>query len=557
MQFKKYSKIRKLIIIEKIICILAVIFFTASIYIKNNYNLTSFDQVLLTLQTGTTGTGYAVIKDIILQNIIILPLVFLGLYFPIKYLRKYIYRKNNEKVKNIINEYKEDGETKEVKEAKKDALNNVVKFEIGVSFIYFILLILSIVFLFSSLKLNKDFFNLLLRQTTKIYDNKYVDPKKVKMEFKDGKKKNLIYIVAESLESSTFSRENGGKFDESVTPELEKYAKENISFSHTDKLGGFKMAPGATLTTGALVSLNAGVSPIVNFDHFLELENEDKYMPGAYSIGQFLEKEGYDNQFILGSDANYGKRKLFYNTHGVGEIVDYHEAKKRGYIEEDYFDNWWGYEDEILFKIAKNEITKKAESGKPFFTTLLTVDTHFPDGQLPKDYERKYDKQYLDAYNNASKMIDDFISWLKEQDFYKDTVVVITGDHLTMQTGFFGDGERYVYNAIINSDKVFDKSKLKNRKFVTTDMTPTTLSALGVEIEGDRFGMGTDLFSDKKTYTEELGYDKYIRELQKLSGYYNKYISNDSNLENLDIDKRINNDFDYDFLIENHDHHKK
>ena len=60
-----------------------------------------------------------------------------------------------------------------------------------------------------------------------------------------------------------------------------------------------------------------------------------------------------------------------------------------------------------------------------------------------------------------------------------------------------------------------------NRQFGTFDMFPTTLAALNVEIEGDRLGLGTNLFSAQETLTETYGYDVLNEELQKKSVFYN------------------------------------
>ena len=51
-------------------------------------------------------------------------------------------------------------------------------------------------------------------------------------------------------------------------------------------------------------------------------------------------------------------------------------------------------------------------------------------------------------------------------------------------------------------------------------MFPTVLSALGFDIEGDRLGLGTDLFSSTTTLAEELGYEYLQQELSKSSLYY-------------------------------------
>ena len=47
----------------------------------------------------------------------------------------------------------------------------------------------------------------------------------------------------------------------------------------------------------------------------------------------------------------------------------------------------------------------------------------------------------------------------------------------------------------------------KNREFTTLDMFPTTLAAIGCKIEGNRLGLGTNLFSSERTLSEQLGMD--------------------------------------------------
>ena len=61
-----------------------------------------------------------------------------------------------------------------------------------------------------------------------------------------------------------------------------------------------------------------------------------------------------------------------------------------------------------------------------------------------------------------------------------------------------------------------------NRDFTTMDMYPTILASIGVEIEDERIGLGTNLFSGKQTLLEEFGYDYLDKELRKKSTFYNK-----------------------------------
>lgn len=53
-------------------------------------------------------------------------------------------------------------------------------------------------------------------------------------------------------------------------------------------------------------------------------------------------------------------------------------------------------------------------------------------------------------------------------------------------------------------------------------MFPTVLTSMGVEIEGHRLGLGTDLFSGEKTLFEQEGRFYVNEELNKRSNFYNE-----------------------------------
>lgn len=102
-----------------------------------------------------------------------------------------------------------------------------------------------------------------------------------------------------------------------------------------------------------------------------------------------------------------------------------------------------------------------------------------------------------------------------------------------METDFYADDkvgwndyrkDRRVYNVFLNvADNVpAGTETTNNRKFTTLDFFPTTLSAMGVRIEGGQLGLGMDLFSGKETLAERYGYDKLYTELAKRSKYYER-----------------------------------
>ena len=83
--------------------------------------------------------------------------------------------------------------------------------------------------------------------------------------------------------------------------------------------------------------------------------------------------------------------------------------------------------------------------------------------------------------------------------------------------------KRTVYNTIINADCTYKENVTENRDFSTMDMFPTTLAALGVEIDGNKLGLGTNLFSGEETLREELGANYINKELKRNDKMYNQF----------------------------------
>ncbi|MCR5101845.1 MAG: hypothetical protein K6B41_10865, partial [Butyrivibrio sp.] len=107
-----------------------------------------------------------------------------------------------------------------------------------------------------------EYFKMRLSRTD-LYDKYYVAPDSVKITFEDQdakRPKNLIYIYMESMESTYSSAAEGGyQGENNYIPNLTKMAKENVSFSEDEKLGGFHTVPGTQWTMAALFGTQAGV----------------------------------------------------------------------------------------------------------------------------------------------------------------------------------------------------------------------------------------------------------------------------------------------------------
>lgn len=355
-------------------------------------------------------------------------------------------------------------------------------------------------------------------------EEQYVDPSTAEIVFPE-KKQNLIYIYLESMENTFASTAEGGIYRETRIPELSKIAQQNISFSNTDKLGGAFNLEGTHWTIAAMVSQTGGIPLKISIE-MNSYGNHATFLPGAYSLGQILEQNGYKNYLLLGSDAEFGGRKSYFESHGNYEIWDFNSAVEEQRMS--LFEKvWWGYSDQDLFKYAKEQLTEIAKKEEPFNYTLLTVDTHFTDGYVCEVCNTEhFEDQYSNVIKCSSTQVAEFVEWIKQQPFYEDTTIIITGDHITMQPSIEEETkaanyeERTIYNAFINS-KV-DTQNTKNRKFFTMDMYPTTLAAIGAQIKGERLALGTNLFSEEKTLAEKFGVENVRKEIEKKSKFYNK-----------------------------------
>ena len=368
-------------------------------------------------------------------------------------------------------------------------------------------------------------------QRTNFYEQEYVNPLDVKLTFPE-KKRNLIYIFVESAETSSQNRENGGLLSMNYIPEMTEIAKENISFSQSNLLEGASVAPLCGWTIAGMVAETAGLPLKLYSVHKSRINNSmdqyDTFLPGAVTLGDILDSEGYHNVFMAGSDFEFGGRLNYCTQHGNYDIYDYNRAIKEGVIPEDYY-VWWGFEDKILFSWAKDVLTELGDSEQPFNFSILTVDTHAQDGYMCDICEHNYVDNYANVWRCASNQVGKFIDWIQQQDFYENTTVIICGDHCSMDRDFYGDigydkynGEsvRKVYNAFLNSAVI--PVHQNNRLFTTMDMFPSTLAAMGVHIEGERLGLGVNLFSDEKTLPEQYGYEYMFSEMTKMSIFYDE-----------------------------------
>lgn len=352
--------------------------------------------------------------------------------------------------------------------------------------------------------------SLLLRQDSAFIREQYAVPSEQRILFPE-KKRNLILVLAESAER-TFS--DPDLFEDNVMPELDRLARENLSFT------GHVQVPGTEWTIAGITSFLFGIPlrlPLFDWNNYSLF---DTFLPGAESLLETLSREGYEIVFLLGSDASFsGKRNLFRVHAPEAAVCDLNHLKATRDDVESNSGTGWGVSDHYLFDRARDFLSER-NSDAPFVLIIETVDTHNPDPFVRPDFPRKWN-DYRDAFAALSATIHDFALWVQQQDFYDNTTLAILGDHLHMALELGPvdlDGtKREIYNAFINSAR---EARSTDRVFASFDLCPTLLESLGVSLVGGRFGLGVSLFHERPTLLESLGIEPVIHELSQFSPHY-------------------------------------
>ena len=508
-----------------ILFLLGIAILSLAIWYKKNFGI-SFKELIYTILSPLKGTGEGTINQIVgaaLPFVVAAAAVYLVACVPL-YLRKPIDR--------IVRDLKLRRRNRFLYRIERD---NWLRYDERRSAFFLcqrlwrriggaaILLLLVFSLVFSVFVLGIPEYLSLLRQKTTIYEDHYVSPDDVKIE-PNGKPKNVVWLYLESMETAAASVQDGGAQENNLIPELTRIARENVFFSDqtAGKLGGFYSPVGTGWTIAALLASTSGIpfSFELGEGGANDMFYRQKFASGLTTFGDVLQRFGYQQKFLCGSDASFAGRDTYYFQHGDFRIYDIFTARAKGVVPPDYYDGWWGFEDYILYDIAKTEIRKMADAGEPFNFTFLTVDTHHTNGHLCSLCENQPGSRIERVVSCADRLAADFIEWFTEQDFYEDTVLIVTGDHPRMDNALAAPGRQpSVYNCFVNP-AVTPKMPTEGRTVTTFDLFPTALAAMGFEIEGDRLGLGVNLFSDLPTLSEEYGYKWLETEVRKFSDYY-------------------------------------
>lgn len=261
---------------------------------------------------------------------------------------------------------------------------------------------------------------------------------------------NLIVIFVESLESNF------------LIPNLRALANQSVNFSTTQGFGGHNQVGATSWTIAGIVGYMCGIplnSPSIIAKSFL---------PNAECVSDSLAKMGYNQVMIMGSNDDFAAKGAFLKSHNItSKDVKYY--KNIGALPSDYAHSW-GFSDSKLFEFAKDELKNLADSADNFALYLLTNNTHSPDFFIESTCGA-IESNYQNAINCVDLLIGEFIAWIRTQDFYENTTILIVGDHLMNTNLPLPRESRKIYNAFINPRFCDLRTKSANQKMDCHDST--------------------------------------------------------------------------------------
>lgn len=366
----------------------------------------------------------------------------------------------------------------------------------------------------------------------------FKDPHQIK--YKNPKKlKNLILIFFESAENNypefSLRKDIDGNLVEFLDNEDIHKSLRNLD---GNEVNNFVQAKSLEWSMAGMSAAQCGV-PLYNNNRSVAKNESQKYK--ILCISDILKRYGYKQFFFTGVKKSFQKQDDFYLHHGFDKIFGKSDFISKE-IDDNYFNSWGkGLNDDILLNQAFNKIKGLNYEKKPFNIVIKTSDTHSPykysspncknNNKFNKNFNDHFYLNLRKSFKCTSEFITEFINRLKKEDFFSNTLIVISGDHLIPTTE---QSKKYLDIVDNNKDpladrriffKVINSNKSPNRNLMSHyDIAPTILNDLNfLDLNEHKFGIGLSLYSD---YSPQQYYDEYIKLIRSsnLSLIFKKYL---------------------------------
>ena len=300
--------------------------------------------------------------------------------------------------------------------------------------------------------------------------------REVKSKLDSKKQKNLVIFIQESM-GAQFTGFIGNN---TLTPNLDKLAKDYISFTNLYSNG--------TRSVRGLAALTSGTLPI----NGVEVIKRNKSQQDYFTIASLLKPYGYKSSFIYGGEARFDNMKSWYLGNGFDEVIEQKD------YENPIFTSTWGVSDEDLV-IKANEKFKSHYANKENFVSVMFSSSNHMPFELPEgkiEFEKNIPKASVEnAIKYADFAIGKFFELAKKEAYFKNTVFVVISDH---NVRVYGDQivpiDMFQIPAVIISDNI--PPQIFSRLTSQPDVLATALDLIGIDLSYPI--LGNSIFKDNK-----------------------------------------------------------
>lgn len=313
------------------------------------------------------------------------------------------------------------------------------------------------------------------------------------------KNRNVIVIHLESFQQFLINLKVNGK---EVTPFLNSLYKNK----HTISFSNFYHQVGLGRTSDAENMLETGTYGISDGSLFTSLGSENTFQAAP----QILRQDGYTSAVFHGNVGTFWNRNDVYKNMGYNYFFD-----KNYYSTQPKDASGYGLKDKLFFA---ESIKYLEQMQQPFYTKFITVTNHIPFNLDKEDQDPNFKttnttdqtiNNYFVTAHYLDEAIHEFFNYLKSSGLYKNTMVVIYGDHYGLSNSenetlapIIGESSDTwnTYNNVqmqrvpfmIHANNL--KGQINHEVGGEIDVLPTLLHLLGVNTK-DYVQFGNDLLS--------------------------------------------------------------
>lgn len=333
--------------------------------------------------------------------------------------------------------------------------------------------------------------------------------------------KNIVFVHMESMQSFLMNLSFNGK---DVTPNLKRLAKEGMHFTnfYPQVSTGTSSDTEFTLLTG-LMPASSGTVFVSYYDR------------NYFTIPKYLASRGYETFSMHGNlssmwNRNKAHPSLGYNSMYFGDVFDY--------TDKDVIN--LGINDSLFFKEAIPMLENIEKNNTNYMGTVITLSNHSPfkfasthsnldltshyevtnDSGITQTLEKDYLSstsvgEYIKSANYADNALGDFISYIKNSNYFNNTVFVFYGDH---DAKLSRNEINYLYNLNPETGGVYKKG---DKNYVLYDYYEHELNKKTPLIIWSKNKELQSIFKGEVTYT--MGMYNVAATILNMYGIYNKY----------------------------------